>query len=179
MRDKADKKIGKLIVSIACGKESALDELFYSTKEQMYFVAYRYLRDKNKINDVLNDSYFKIYRASGSYKPSRSATTWMYTIVKNTALTYTGKDISRCEEELTDLSSSTSDFVEKCIEDITVKQALSLLETESRNVLVMRFWGGYTFDEIAKELKLSRTTTYDRYKSALKTVEKYLKEGKK
>lgn len=63
MRDKDDKKIGKLIVKIACGNESALDELFYKTKEQMYFVDYRYLRDKSKISDVLNDSYFKTAQA--------------------------------------------------------------------------------------------------------------------
>lgn len=178
MRDKADKKIGKLIVSIACGKESALDELFYSTKEQMYFVAYRYLRDKSKIPDVLNDAYFRIYRASTSYKPYKSAMTWMYTIVKNTALTYTGKDISLSEQALTDVSFVTSDFVEKCIEDLSVRQALYRLDSESRSVLVMKFWGGYTFDEIAKELSLSRTTAYERYKTALKSVEKCLKEGK-
>lgn len=177
MRDKADKKIGKLIVSIACGKESALDELFFSTKEQMYFVAYRYLRDKTKINDVLNGAYFRIYRSSATYKPYKSATNWMYTIVKNTALTYTGRDISLNEQALTDVSSVTSDFVEQCIENLTIKQALACLDDESRTVLVMKFWGGYTFDEIAKELSLSRTTTYDRYKSALKRVEKYLKEG--
>lgn len=178
MRDKKDKKIGKLIVSIACGKESALNELFYSTEEQMYFVAYRYLRDKTKIQDVLNDAYFKIYRSSTSYKPHKSAINWIYTIVKNTALTYTGRDISLNEQELTDVSSVTSDFVDKCVEDLTVKQALESLDTESRTVLVMRFWGGYTFDEIAKELSMSRTTTYDRYKTALKSVEKYIKEGK-
>ena len=178
MRDKADKKIGKLIVSIACGKESALDELFFYTKEQMYFVAYRYLHDKTKISDVLNDAYFRIYRSSASYKPYKSATNWMYTIVKNTALTYTGKDISLNEQQLTNVSHVTEDFVDKCIEDMTVKQALSRLDDESRAVLVMKFWGGYTFEEIAKELSLSRTTAYDRYKSALKSVEKFIKEGK-
>ena len=178
MRDKADKKIGKLIVSIACGKESALDELFFYTKEQMYFVAYRYLHDKTKISDVLNDAYFRIYRSSASYKPYKSATNWMYTIVKNTALTYTGKDISLNEQQLTNVSHVTEDFVDKCIEDMTVKQALSRLDDESRAVLVMKFWGRYTFEEIAKELSLSRTTAYDRYKSALKSVEKFIKEGK-
>lgn len=176
MRDKNDKKIGKLIVKIACGKESALDELFMFTKEQMYFVAYRYLRDKSKIPEVLNDSYFKIYRASASYKPSQSARNWMYTIVKNTALTYTRKDISLGEEELTDVSSFSCDFVEECIDNLSLKTALDKLDKESRTVIVMKFWGGYTFDEISKEMSLPLTTLYGRYKTALKTVEKYLKE---
>lgn len=177
MRDKDDWKIGKLIVKIACGKNSALDELFYSTKEQMYFVAYRYLRDKSKIPDVLNDSYFKIYRASASYKPSQSARNWMYTIVKNTALTYTRTDISRDESSLTDVSACSSDFVDDCINDLSLKAALSSLDGESRTVIVMKFWGGYTFSEIADEMRLPLTTLYGRYKAALKTVEKYLKEG--
>lgn len=90
----------------------------------MYFVAYRYLRDKDKIQDVLNDSYFKIYRASASYKPSQSARNWMYTIVKNTALTYTRKDISLSEEELTDVSYFTVSFVDDCIDNINLKNAL-------------------------------------------------------
>ena len=177
MRDKEDKKIGKLIVKIACGKNSALDELFYKTKEQMYFVAYRYLRDKSKISDVLNDSYFKIYRASASYKPSQSARNWMYTIVKNTALTYTRTDISRDESELTDVSTCSPDFVDDCIEDLSLKASLSSLDTESRTIIVMKFWGGYTFAEIADEMKLPLTTLYGRYKSALKVIEKYIKEG--
>ncbi len=178
VRDKTDKKIGKLIVDIACGRESALDELFYLTKEQMYFVAYRYSRDKEKIEDVLNDSYFRIYRASASYNPSQSARNWMYTIVKNTALTYTRKDISLSEEELTDVSSFSSDFVDRCIEDLSLKTALENLDKESRSVVVMKFWGGYTFSEIAKELRLPLTTLYGRYRSALKILSEYIKEGK-
>ena len=176
VRDKEDKKIGKLIVKIACGKNSALDELFYKTKEQMYFVAYRYLRDKSKIADVLNDSYFKIYRASASYKPSQSARNWMYTIVKNTALTYTRKDIFLAEEELTDVSSFTVSFVDDCIDNINLKNALMQLDKESRNAIVMKFWGGYTFEEIAKELQIPMTTLYGRYKAALKIISKYIKE---
>ncbi len=177
MRDKDDKKIGKLIVKIACGNESALDELFYSTKEQMYFVAYRYLCDKSKIPDVLNDSYFKIYRSSASYNPHKNARTWMYTIVKNTALTYTHADISRDESALTDISACSSDFVDNCIEDLSLKAALFSLDDDSRTVIVMKFWGGYTFSEIAKEMRLPLTTLYGRYKTALKAVEKHLKEG--
>lgn len=177
MRDKADKKISKLVVAMACGKESALDELFFATKEQMYFLAYRYLRDKSKINDVLNDSYFKIYRASASYKPYQSARNWMYTIVKNTALTYTRGDISRKEDELSEPDACASDFVENCIENIALRSALEKLDKDERTAIVMKFWGGYTFDEIAKEMKLPLTTLYGRYKSALKTVEKYIKEG--
>lgn len=176
MRDKTDKKTGKLIVAIACGRESALDELFYLTKEQMYFVAYRYLRDKDKIEDVLNDSYFKIYRASASYKPSQSARNWMYTIVKNTALTYTRKDISLNEEELTDVCSFSSDFAENCIDDMSLKSALKKLDKDSRAVLIMKFWGGYTFSEISKEMNMPLTTLYGRYKSALKAVSQYIKE---
>lgn len=143
----------------------------------MYFVAYRYLRDKSKISDVLNDSYFKIYRASASYKPSQSARNWMYTIVKNTALTYTRTDISLDESELTDVSACSSDFVDDCIEDLQLKAALSSLDTESRTIIVMKFWGGYTFAEIADEMKLPLTTLYGRYKSALKVIEKHIKEG--
>lgn len=176
MRDKNDKMIGKLITSLALGKDSALDEIFYRTKEQMYFVAYRYLRDKDKIQDVLNDSYFKIYRASASYKPSQSARNWMYTIVKNTALTYTRKDISLAEEELTDVSSFTVSFVDDCIDNINLKNALMQLDKESRNAIVMKFWGGYTFEEIAKELQIPMTTLYGRYKAALKIISKYIKE---
>lgn len=177
MRDKEDKKIGKLIVAIACGRESALDELFYSTKEQMYFVAYRYSRDKDKIKDILNDSYYKIYRASANYKPGQSARNWMYTIVKNTALTYTRKDNSLSEEELTDVSSFSSDFAENCIEDLSVKSALEKLNRESRTIVVMKFWGGYTFSEISQEMNLPLTTLYGRYKAAIKAVSKYIKEG--
>lgn len=168
--------IGKLITSFALGKDSALDEIFYRTKEQMYFVAYRYLRDKDKIQDVLNDSYFKIYRASASYKPNQSAKNWMYTIVKNTALTYTRKDISLAEEELTDVSSFTVSFVDDCIDNINLKNVLMQLDKESRNAIVMKFWDGYTFEEIAKELQIPMTTLYGRYKAALKIISKYIKE---
>ena len=177
MREKEEKKISQRIVEIACRKDSAMDELFYKSKGQMYFVDYRYLRDKRKIADVHNDSYFKIYRASASSKPSQRARNWMYTIVKNTALTYTRMDISRDESELTDVSACSSDFVDDCIEDLSLKAALSSLDTESRTIIVMKFWGGYTFAEIADEMKLPLTTLYGRYKSALKVIEKYIKEG--
>lgn len=40
----------------------------------------------------------------------------------------------------------------------------------------MKFWGGYTFEEIAKELQILMTTLYGRYKAALKIISKYIKE---
>lgn len=177
MRDKFDKKTGKLIEAVAAGKEGAFDELFNTTKEQMYFVAYRYLRDKSKIQDVLNDSYFKIYRASTSFNTKQSARNWMYTIVKNTALTYTRRDILRNEEELTEIHSCADDFVDNCIDDISVKAVLDALDSDSRTIIVMKFWGGYTFEEISNDMQLPLTTLYGRYKAALKNISAAIKEA--
>lgn len=69
-------------------------------------------------------------------------------------------------------------FVDDCIDNINLKNALMQLDKESRNAIVMKFWGGYTFEEIAKELQIPMTTLYGRYKAALKIISKYIKEEK-
>ena len=71
LQDKLVKKVNKCIYRIALFDEKALDELYAITKESMWFVARKYLVDKSKIDDVLNERRFFGHRAKGVCRGKR------------------------------------------------------------------------------------------------------------
>lgn len=57
-----------------------------------------------------------------------------------------------------------------------LEAALQKLPPEQREVVVMKIWGELTFDEIAKELKISQNTAASRYRYALEALRKTIKK---
>ena len=84
-------KIKELIKRISKNDERALEELFENTKKKLKYVAKQYLIEKSYADDVLSESYLKIYKRSKTFNEKYNGYSWMYEIVKNTALDYNRK----------------------------------------------------------------------------------------
>lgn len=57
---------------------------------------------------------------------------------------------------------------------VQVQQALEKLSLEQREVVVMKVWGGLTFDEIAGVVGIPLFTAASRYRYALESLKKEL-----
>ncbi|MGM9646476.1 MAG: RNA polymerase sigma factor [Eubacteriales bacterium] len=168
------KKINRCIRQIALGRMSALEELFVLTKKYLFVVAKAYLWDKSKAEDVLSDSYFKVVKSAGSFDTSRNGYSWLYEIVKNTALNQNEKDKLRAHPTLDEIKEPPSDIIDELLTKIMVNQALSQL-TEEENALVYKyFFEGLTLQEIADSLRKPKTTVYDQLQRTLMKMKKML-----
>ncbi|HVQ72250.1 MAG TPA: sigma-70 family RNA polymerase sigma factor [Bradyrhizobium sp.] len=77
----------QLLAEVARGNKSAFARLYGLTHAKLLGVGLRILRDRALAEDVLQESYLKVWRHASSYDPSiASPMTWMATIVRHGAI---------------------------------------------------------------------------------------------
>ena len=171
--DKLVGKINKAIVRIGKGDTYALDELFSITGRMLLFMAKKYLADKSYAEDLIGEVYLKVVRNANTFDPKQNGLNWLYKIVKNEALNHNMRDKTSAFVELDD------NFGNDCIDDwlntILVKSAIDTLSTHDKHIIYLRFWKGYSIQEIADEINKPISTTHDTLKRIYKQLKKHLK----
>jgi RNA polymerase sigma-70 factor (ECF subfamily) len=77
----------QLLAEVARGNKSAFARLYGLTHAKLLGVGLRILRDRALAEDVLQESYLKVWRHAASYDPLiASPMTWMATIVRHGAI---------------------------------------------------------------------------------------------
>ncbi|MFM8518859.1 MAG: RNA polymerase sigma factor [Solirubrobacterales bacterium] len=115
----------------------------------------------DRAEDVVQESLVKAHRALATEEVAEPKA-WLYRIVKNTALNEIrdGKKHEHTELVGTEVSRSTPEREAENREDLkNLVTALAALPEAQRDAIVGKELGGYTHDEIAKELAISTGAT--------------------
>jgi RNA polymerase sigma-70 factor (ECF subfamily) len=103
-------QLDQLLAGVAQADEAAFAELYQATSAKLYAVALRILRNKEAAEDVVQDSFFKVWERAGDFKPEiASPVTWMAAIVRNRALDEVRRRGSRPSADVSELDGLESD----------------------------------------------------------------------
>src|SRR6185436_6406950 len=76
-----------LIAAVAKGDEAAFERLYAATRAKLYGVVLRILRRHDLADEIVQETYLKIWRSAGQFDPALAAPiTWMVTIARNRAI---------------------------------------------------------------------------------------------
>src|SRR3954470_8367281 len=85
-----------LLAAVAKGDEAAFERLYRVTRAKLFGVILRILRRQELAEEVIQETYVKIWNSAGQFNPGRSSPiTWMTSIARNRAI-----DIARKRGEL-------------------------------------------------------------------------------
>lgn len=171
--DKLVGKINKIIVRIGKGDTYALDELFCITGRMLFYMAKKYLSDKSYAEDLVSETYLKVVKSADTFDPKQNGLNWLYKIVKNSALNHNLR--VRTQESVENIEIAGKEFVEEWLDTILVKSAIDLLSAEDKMMIYLRFWEGYSIQEIADKIGKPLSTTHDNLKRIYKQLKKHLK----
>ncbi|MBX6363599.1 MAG: sigma-70 family RNA polymerase sigma factor [Gemmatimonadetes bacterium] len=73
------------------GREAAFRELIARYERPVLSLIYRLVRDREKAEDLAQDSFIKVLNALDRYDPSYKFSSWMFKIAHNTALDHLRK----------------------------------------------------------------------------------------
>lgn len=162
-----------LIIRMAAGDGAAFKELYEETASAVYGFALSILKNKHDAEDVMHDAFIKVYTAAVTYKPMGKPLAWILTIVRN--LCYTKMRAgSVCEDisEYEDLTSSGEQ--DSVLDKMILQEALSKLEFEERQIVVLHSLTGLKHREIAEILELPTGTVLSKYNRSIKKLKKQL-----
>jgi RNA polymerase sigma-70 factor, ECF subfamily len=140
-----------------------ITQLFESLRPDLLRFAHWLARDPAIAEDIVQESLLRAWRSRGALKDPAAARAWLLTIVRREhARLYERKrlelvPLDEVVEASADVRQAGSD------EDLyTLRYAIMKLPIEYREPLVLQVLGGFSTEEIARELALSSTAVLTR-----------------
>lgn len=163
------------ISDVSSGDKKALEKLFTLTKSSVYGFALSISKNPENAEDIMQDTYIKLFYNAHTYIPQGKPLAWILTITRNLALMNIRKN-SKFDDIEKLAEPKTEDFSDDSIDKIILNTALDILSEEEREIIVLYSVSGLKHKEIAQLLALPLSTVLSKYHRSLKKLKKYLKE---
>ena len=167
------------LISLLCyGDAEAFALLYDRHSRAAYSLAYRLMNGRQAAEDLLQDSFIKVWRSAGGYRVGRgSVRTWILSIVRNRAIDQFRSDASRRRtrdevEASTPTSYPSEAFAEtwRNTQQEQMREVLKMLPQEQLRILELAYFSGYTHVEIAERLSLPLGTVKGRMRLGLEKL---------
>jgi RNA polymerase sigma-70 factor (ECF subfamily) len=143
----------ELMNRLAKGDMSALGDIVRKYQDKVLSLSYRVLGDWNRAEDVVQETFLRIYRAAKHYEHKARFTTWLYRIVINLCFDEQRK-WARAVVPLEDanpavLAESDYNTAERKEVVESVKTAINELPERQRLAVILHRYDGLSHAEIA------------------------------
>ncbi|MBR6020152.1 MAG: sigma-70 family RNA polymerase sigma factor [Lachnospiraceae bacterium] len=150
-----------------CDDNEAFTAFYEAMERPMFAVAYRILQSREEAEDVVHDSFLKLYKKETTERVSQGYS-YALSTVRNEALQRLRK--SKREFPCGEVRAATLlNPVKSVIED-----ALRELTQEERVIVTLRVNAELGYREIGKVVGLSAATVFRRYMKAISKIRKEL-----
>lgn len=181
------------MVRYVAGDHRAFQTLMNRHQRRVYGYIFKFYYNQEKASEMFQESFYKIIRGAASFDPSQKFTSWMYTVVRNTVLDDFKKRKLRVRSLEEPLIAGEAD---RTLFDIVpdahskegekearaaqlkakLRDALNKMNSDQREVFLMRYEDGIPFEEIATIMGCPVNTAKTRMRYALEALRKDLKE---
>lgn len=161
-------------------RESAFRELLTLYKERLYWHIRKIVITHDDADDILQNTFIKVYRNIDSFKGESKLYSWMYRIATNEALTHLKnqsklKSISNREVQDSVISNLQADvYFEGDEIQLKLQKAIATLPEKQRLVFNMKYFDDLKYSEISEILETSEGALKASYHIAVKKIENYL-----
>ncbi len=184
----------KAVLLCQKGDTDAFEVLVERHQKRMLNVAYRMLGDYEEACDVVQDAFLAAYRAIRSFRRESKFSTWLYGIVVNHARNRIKQaqgrsrretrsiddpvEFKECnlQREVPECGESVVEQLERKEIEARVQECIGALESEYREVLVLRDIQGFSYEEIRDILKIPEGTVKSRLFRARDALKDRLKK---
>lgn len=164
-------------------REDAFRLLVKKYKECLYWHIRNIVLDHADTDDVLQNTFIKVYRHIESFKGDSKLYTWMYRIATNESITFLKKKAKKNEFSLeqakdTAISKLESDvYFEGSEIQLKLQKAIATLPQKQQLVFTMKYFGDHTYEELSEILETSVGGLKSNYHLAVKKITSYLKDN--
>ena len=147
------------------------------------------VKDRDVADDIMQETFIKVVRVidEGRYADNGKFLSWVLRIAHNQVIDHfraTKNSKAVNESDAGDNMLGTLRFAENSVEDRMISQQIEedvrrmidLLPDEQREVVMMRYYSGMSFQEIADQTDVSINTALGRMRYALINLRRMIKE---
>ncbi|MBE9917032.1 sigma-70 family RNA polymerase sigma factor [Paenibacillus donghaensis] len=149
--------------------EKLLIHFITENKENMYRLAFSYVKNAENALDIVQDTIHKALTSSETLKSDSSIKSWLYRILVNTSIDFLRKHkrIQFVDDKTLELHSPADEDV---YHDMDLEKALEELPHAFRTVIVLRYFEDLKINEIAEVMNENVSTVKTRLYQGLRKL---------
>jgi RNA polymerase sigma-70 factor (ECF subfamily) len=157
----------ELISKVLSGDQQAYASLVNRYQNYVFTLALRFTKNREDAEEVSQDIFIKAYRALADFRGTSKFSTWLYTIVNNTCITFLRKKRlevhSLDNEKVFEVADSQdsgmrANQIEQKSRLAMVNEAINMLNPDDAEVLTLFYKAEQTLEEIARILGIEANT---------------------
>ncbi|HEX2115716.1 MAG TPA: sigma-70 family RNA polymerase sigma factor [Alphaproteobacteria bacterium] len=149
------------MAAVGRGERQALARLYAATSAQLFGIALRIMKRRDRAEEVLQDAFVSVWQRARDYDAAKgSVMTWMASIVRNRAIDVLRRD--RPSVSIDDApgqeswASAAPDPFEATLASVEARRVRDCLETldeKPRRAIMLAYYDGLTQEELASKLE--------------------------
>lgn len=152
-------QLEKLLQGCAAGDSKAFEDLYTATSPQLFAIVLRILKSKAAAEEVIQDTYLKIWQRASDYLPEiAKPMTWMVSIARNRAVDvlrkggreFSAEDLQIPEPVADDPGPARETSLGQDMQ--TLQDCMDKLSNEQHDTISLAYLEGLTYPQIAKRL---------------------------
>lgn len=176
MAHDAGSRLEEMLQEIATGEKTAMESLYWETRAAIYGFSLSITKNAADAEEVLQETYLKIWLNAAEYKAKGTPMAWILTIAKNLSLMKI-REQSKYQELEADEWERTfkiSDHSSSVEDRHLLETVLNLLTKEEREIILLHAVAGMKHREIADLLEIAIPTILSKYHRGLKKLKQHL-----
>ncbi len=161
----------------------AFNQLVRNYQQPLYRIIRRIVIDHAETDDLLQETFVKVWRHLGSFRQDAKLSTWLYRIATNEALSHLRKKRNRFFIPLADVEGELRGKLDNSLapdaDDIQrrLQEAVLELPERQRVVFQMKYFDEMTYEDISEVLGVTVGALKASYHHAVQKIEKRVVKG--
>jgi len=157
----------EIIGKVLSGDQQAYALLVDRYQNYVFTLALRFTKNREDAEEVSQDIFIKAYRSLSDFRGAAKFSTWLYTIVNNTCISFLRKkklEVHSLDNEkvfeVADNQDSgmRANMIEQKSKIAMVNKAIALLSSDDAEIITLFYKGEQTLEEISNILGLETNT---------------------
>ncbi|MEX1382212.1 RNA polymerase sigma factor [Lutibacter sp.] len=162
-------------------QEQAFRQLMSLYKERLYWHIRKIVFIHDDADDVLQNTFIKVFKNIHSFKEESKLYSWMYRIATNEAITFINKKAAKQQVDLSELQLNTVQNLNNDIDftgdeiQLLLQKAIITLPHKQQLVFNMKYFDEMKYKDMSEILDTSVGALKASYFHAVKKIEEFLK----
>jgi RNA polymerase sigma-70 factor (ECF subfamily) len=158
----------KLIKQAQQGDQAAWLKLIKQHEQQVYNHCLRLTGNSHDALDLMQEAFMSVYRSLHNFHGQSQFKTWLFSVTQARCMDFFRKQRQSSPlEEVSEAAHTPSCPIQLQSDNQHIHAALQALPFEQRQIVELKFFQHFTFEEIAEQLAISPNTVKSRLYSAL------------
>tara|TARA_Y100000815_G_scaffold275780_1_gene317481 strand:- start:11328 stop:11816 length:489 start_codon:yes stop_codon:yes gene_type:complete len=158
------------------------EDLVREYKEKLYWHIRRMVLSHDDADDVLQNTFIKVYKNLPNFKGDSHIYTWLYRIATNESLTFLKKRARRLQISDETLQQNmvnnleSDPYFDGDEARLKLQRAIATLPEKQKQVFLLRYYEELPYAEMSEMLEVSEGSLKASYHHAVKKITHFIKE---